>query len=280
MKFGQAASDYTPAEAGGEIWIRTFKDPATQIRICPAERLNEKGKKVYGSNAWAMEREHYADGVGSFPCATRFGADCVGCSDPDEDVSTPSRKYYLNAIDEKGQLRVYKMGVKLYKIFKAREQRALSVDPSNKQPLSDRDYIINRMGKGLDTTYDPEPGDKYPVEWPDKFHDIDQILTDRYTAAEEAYLGTPEDEEDEPVKEEPLDTKRASAVLHKEPKEEPAAEPSVEEWGANPSDEQIQDAETAVIKKWLDDQGVEFPARAPRARLVALAKKQALEPPF
>ena len=67
MRFGQAASDYTPADAGGEIWIRTFKDPSTQIRICPEERVNEKGKKVYGSAAWAMEREHFEKGVGSFP---------------------------------------------------------------------------------------------------------------------------------------------------------------------------------------------------------------------
>ena len=278
MRFGQAASDYTPVDAGGEVWIRTFKDPATQIRICPAERVNEKGVTVYGSNAWAMEREHYADGIGSFPCAERFGVDCVGCSDPNEDVSQKSRKYYFNAVDEKGQLRVYKIGVKLYKVFKAREQRALSVDPSNKQPLSDRDYIINRTGKGLATDYDPEPGDKYKVEWPENLHDIDQILTDRYAAAEEAYGVT-----SVPV-EQPSSTptaKKGNVSL-----DDIDAMPSTitddewKSWGDAPTEEQITSAETAVIKEWLDHQKVEYPARTPRARLIELAKKVSGEPPF
>ena len=269
MRFGQAASDYTPAESGGEIWIRTFKDPATQIRICPAERVNEKGKTVYGSNAWAMEREHYEQSIGAFPCAERFGVACVGCSDPDESVSQKSRKYYLNAIDEKGQLRVYKMGVKLYKVFKAREQRALSVDPTNLQPLSDRDYIINRMGKGLETEYDPEPGDKYEVEFPEP-HDIDQILTDRYAAAEEAYTGNVTvDIQDTPVQDTVRDTEPAA-------KADPA---SFNAWGDAPSDEQIDSADTAVIRGWLDAKKVDYPARTPRARLIAIAKKTA-EPPF
>ena len=272
MKFGQAASDYTPTESGGEIWIRTFKDPATQIRICPAERINEKGKTVYGSNAWAMEREHYESSIGSFPCAERFGVECVGCSDKDEDVASRSRKYYFNAIDEKGQLRVYKIGVTLYKTFKAREQRALSVDPSNKQPLSDRDYIINRMGKGLETTYDPEPGDKYKVEWPAEMHDIDQILTDRYAMAEEAYGIT--GSEPEPVRE-PEPTAKKGKVSAEE-----IDALTWTTWGANPTDEQIDSADTAVIKEWLDDEKVEYPARTPRARLIDIAKKHAGEPPF
>src|SRR5450759_2228380 len=183
LKFGQAASDYTPSENSDEVWIRTFKDLATQIRICPAVRENDKGVTVYGAEAWAMEREHYAEGIGSFPCAARFNVPCVGCDDEDEEVSQRSRKYYINALDEKGDLRVYKFGVKLYKIFLGRQQRALSNDSANKQPLSDRDYVIIKSGKGLDTSYDPEPADKYEMDTPAELHDINQILSDRYEAA-------------------------------------------------------------------------------------------------
>ena len=51
-------------------------------------------------------------------------------------------------------------------------------------------------------------------------------------------------------------------------------------WGANPSDELIDSADTAVLKAWLDDEKVEYPARTPRARLIDIAKKHAAEPPF
>lgn len=51
-------------------------------------------------------------------------------------------------------------------------------------------------------------------------------------------------------------------------------------WGPNPSDEIIEAADTATIKAWLDDYEAEYPARAPRSRIVAAAKKLAAEPPF
>jgi len=288
MKFGQAASDYTPASNSDEVWIRGFKDPSTQIRIAPAEMVNDRGRTVYGTDAWPTEREHYADGIGAFPCAERFGIECVGCTDEDEKVRDRTRKYYVNALDDRGQLRVYKLGSGLYKTFKAREARAVALDPSNRQPLSDRDYIINRMGKGLETTYDPEPGDKYSIDFPEKLHDIQQILTDRYEQAVAAYRG------DEPAakkEEEPKDrTPRGSRIEPDEvPNEEPKASRSTvrkapvqqdQGWGTNPSDEDIESADTGVIKAWLDDQAVEYPSRAPRSRLIAMAKTKAAEPPY
>jgi hypothetical protein len=269
LRFGQAASDYVPMDNSGEIWIRGFKDPATQIRLVPATRENDKGVTVFGTDAWPTEREHYEPAIGSFPCAERFGVECVGCTDPNEAVQQRGRKYYVNAIDEKGQLRVYKLGVNLFKTFKAREQRALSIDPANKQPLSDRDYIINKMGKGLETSYDPEPGEKYKVEWPEELHNIDDILSERYAIALAAYTGEPRSDE------EPAEPKA---------KEKPAAKkdeaPSDADWGSTPSDEKIDAAETDDIKKWLDAQEVEYPSRTPRARLIAMAKEKANEVPF
>lgn len=275
LKFGQAASDYTPSENSDEVWIRTFKDPATQIRICPAVRENDKGVTVYGAEAWVMEREHYAEGIGSFPCAARFGVSCVGCDDANEDVSQRRRQYYINALDEKGDLRVYKFGVKLYKIFLGRQQRFLSNDPDNKQALSDRDYVIIRSGKGRDDTiYDPEPADKYEVEFPSPLHDISQIITDRYEAALIAYTGSGSEE-----------AKPAKPAKTAEPKTRHIGSVKAEDvgewtaWGESPSDKEIDNAETADIKLWLDSRKVEYPARAARVRLVEIAKK-ASEPPF
>ena len=228
--------------------------------------------KVFGTDAWPTEREHYEPVIGSFPCAERFGVECVGCTDPAEAVQQRGRKYYINGINEKGQLQVYKLGVNLFKTFKAREQRALSIDSSNKQPLSDRDYIINKMGKGLDTTYDPEPGEKYKVEWPDDLHDIKQILSERYEAALAAYTGeTRGDDEPPATKAEPKSKAKA--------KEEPL-DSDWNSWGPNPSDEQVDSAETEDIKAWLTSEKVEYPARTPRVRLVAMAKEQAGKPPF
>lgn len=203
-KFGQVASDYVPTEGSDAVWIRTFKDPTTLIRICPAEGVNEAGQKVYGAEAWPTEREHFVRGsdFGTFPCVKRFGMDCPGCNDPSEEVRKPRRQYYVNALDEDGELRVFKFGVNLYKVFLARQERAMASNPRNKQPLSDRDYMIHRSGKGLDTTYDPESGEKYEVDWPEELHDIEALLEERWEQAQEYYeLGggaAAEDEDDEP----------------------------------------------------------------------------------
>lgn len=210
-KFGQVASDYVPAENSDQIWIRTFKDPTTLIRICPAEDEDEKGNAVYGAEAWPTEREHYVENTdfGTFPCVKRFGMDCPGCSDPSEKVRKPRRQYYVNALDEDGELRVFKFGVNLYKVFLARQERALGRNPKNRQPLSDRDYMIHRSGKGLDTQYDPEPGDVYEVDWPEELHDIPALLEERWEQAKEYYevddeaparRRPAEDEDDEPAR--------------------------------------------------------------------------------
>ena len=275
LKFGQAASDYVPMDNSGEIWIRGFKDPATQIRIAPAVRVNGKGVTVYGTDAWPTEREHYEPAIGSFPCAERFDVECVGCTDPNEAVQQRGRKYYINGIDEKGQLRVYKLGVNLFKTFKAREQRALSIDPNNKQPLSDRDYIINKMGKGLDTSYDPEPGEKYKVDFPEELHDIDAILSERYEAALAGYTGEASEPDEEPAAKKTAAKKTATKAAAK-----PETPSGPAQWGSTPSDELIDAAETEDIRAWLDLQKVEYPTRTPRARLVAMAKEKANEIPF
>ena len=285
-RFGSTAAEYVPSEAEGEIWIRRFRDPSTQIRICPTSRVVETGEKagqtVHGTEAWWSAREHFDDGIGAFPCTE--DSDCVGCSDPSPKVQKRTRTYYVNALDSRGELRIYKLGSNLFKLFQGREQRMLAQDPDNLQPLSDRDYIINRMGKGLNTTYDPEAGEKYEVDFPEERFDAEEILAERYDAAEAAYNGEeppPRAKEAAAEDEDVQDTPTRIQTARTTPKAEPAAR--AEQNGGlpkQPTDEQIEDAETPAIKKWLDDRNVEYPSRAPRVRLVNMAKEEAAKPPY
>lgn len=289
-----AASDYVPGASDGETWIRRFKDATTQIRICPAERVNETGKTVFGTDAWPTAREHYDDAMSSFPCDASIGGseeDCPGCQSDDSKVNQRRRQYYINAVDEQGEYRVFKMGANLFKTFKAREQRMLGNDPANVQPLSDRDYLINRMGKGLDTTYDPEAGDKYEFDFDaTKYYDIDEILFDRYDAAlaiangEEPAVGKSKAAEDDsasepaprPAAKKAAPAKKAAAKPEPEPVQDTVQDTAPagdEDYIDFLTTSDIEDAGTEDIKAYLSAKEVEFPARAPRSRLVTFAKE-------
>jgi hypothetical protein len=51
-------------------------------------------------------------------------------------------------------------------------------------------------------------------------------------------------------------------------------------WGQHPSVEQIESADSPAIRKWLDENKVEYPARANRAMLIKLATASAEPPPY
>lgn len=275
--FGQVASDYVPAAYDeDDVWIRKFPPGETLVRICPAEGVNEKGQKVFGAEAWPTEREHYDEDLKSaYPCAERFGVECVGCKHPQKRVRERSRAYYLNVLDAEGNNKIYKIGVKLYNTLLGRQQRAYGRDPDNKQPLSDRDIIVIRTGTDKNnTSYDPEPGDAYEVEWPEKIFDIAEILKGKYAAAVEFYGGgsaaADDDADEPPAKAAP------TRIARKAPEPAEDAEPI---WFKNPKVEDLEDATSEELKAFLRKREVEFPEKAPRARLFAAAKK-VLEPPF
>lgn len=296
VQFGTPSAAFP--EAGGdsdEVWVRTFNKESTFIRIAPVERDYE-GRHLVGTEAWVKELEHY-DRLGfqrSFPCPVPYGfpkENCPGCTHPNEEVRKRSAKWYFNALDDKDYLRVFKIGVKLLRKFKLREQRLGT--------LSDRDYEVIRSGKDFnEIEYDLEAGEKGDRKFPDTMHDIGEILSRNFQEAVDYYSGAAakakanssdnDREEDAPLREgsnssmaEKLEQDRAArAKGQEEPAEEEAAEDEWKSWGKNPSDDTITGAETSDIKAWLEDQKVEFPARAPRSRIVALAKEQAKKPPF
>jgi hypothetical protein len=280
----QLASDYVPPSGGDQVWIRRFNAPTTQIRICPATGVNARGEKVYGTEAWPTAREHYEAAAGAWACEESLGgtqADCDGCKDESERVQRRQRMYYINAVDENGEYRVYKLGANLYKTFKAREQRLRSQRPENLQPLSDRDYLINRMGTGLDTTYDPESGDKYEFDFDEsKYHDIKAVLVERAAEAHAIYTGEEaplaakpkadqngdhDDEDDKPAR-----PARKRASMPDSPTK--AAEPD-EDTVVFKDHDDIDEATTSEIKSWLKARKADFVEGAPRARLVKTAKE-------
>lgn len=211
MAFGKkVASD--AREATGD-WIRRFQDGETQIRICPMENVNAKGEEVVGTTAWLQEREHFDKNLSiAYPCTQ--DKDCIGCNSEDKRTQKTQAKVYIIALDEDGEARIFKMGRKLYRSFKAKEQRLMSKASSSNQPLSDRDYIIIRSGAELNTEYEAEAGDVYEVEFPDPadYPSINQALLDEYNEAAAMYgedgLDVDEDEEDE--EDEPAPRKRAA----------------------------------------------------------------------
>lgn len=289
-EFGQLAADYVEDRANNndEIWIRTFKDPATKVRIIPVEGINKHGQKVKGSDAWPTEREHFEDGYGSYPCS-EDKSECPGCLSESERTRKRSRKYYFNALDETGNVRIYKIGSVLWQVLNGRDKRIGT--------LSDRDYTIIHMGTTMnDTRYDPEPGEVYAIDFSDvKIEDIPAILTKSYADALAHFNGLPS------PRATAADAQVASeagvvaggriapaaaaagriAPAGKTEQAKPLAKPETDDsvWGDAPSDEDIEAAETGVIKAWLDDKEIEYPSRAPRARLIEMAKKAAA-PPF
>lgn len=302
MKFGTRAAAFPEPNTSndGDVWVRTFSQPSTVIRIAEdAYYDEEKGREVEGTEAWYKELEHY-DRAGfrrSFPCPVPHGTPkekCPGCTHPDEEVRRRTAKWYFNALDDKDYLRVYKIGVKLLRKFKLREQRIGTV--------SDRDYEVIRSGKDFnEIEYDLEAGDKGPRDkMPEKLHDIPEILSRSWQEALDYYSGKTKNaendaEEDAPLRErrtesasarsglkEKLEAERAARAETKSKAEEPeeAAETSWQDWGKNPEEEDIKMAETSDIKAWLSSMDVEFPNRAPRSRLISMAIEKAKEPPF
>jgi hypothetical protein len=157
FKFGDRIADDYPPSAGGDQWIRGFRDPVTQIRIAPAVAVNREGRTVTGYKAWVKGREHYDNALKiSYPCIEEFGGtepDGMGCHHPDERVRRKPQKWYFNALDKEGDLHIYKIGLNLWEMFKAFQDMAMGEDPADNQPLSGRDYHVMKSGTELGTKY-------------------------------------------------------------------------------------------------------------------------------
>lgn len=173
MQFGTKRSEVSDDFSGN--YLRSFKEGSTQVRF-----LEEP-------DDWTAYREHFNKERRAFPC-TGDRNTCPGCTSDDEEISRSSRKYATHVKVIKGDyVAPYKIPVSLAKRMFARAER-------NDGTITDRDYLIVRTGKGLDTDYDVDPGDKYAVNTSVLLKDapdIEEIFTSMF---EENAPGAKQDE--------------------------------------------------------------------------------------
>lgn len=144
MKFGTKKKDAPEQNDAGGMYLRTFKDGETVVRF-----LEE-------TDDWIVFREHYLNGK-SFPC-TGDRDSCPGCTHPDESVQKAGRKYATNAwLPKQNAVLPFRIPISLAKSLFTRSEK-------NDGTITNRDYVIMRSGKGLDTEYDVDSDDKYAVD--------------------------------------------------------------------------------------------------------------------
>lgn len=144
MRFGTKKSETTETESDG-LYLRNFKDGDTIVRF-----LQE-------TDDWIEFREHYTADKKSYPC-TRERDTCPGCNADSEDERKAGRKYACNVHVVKGNfVAPFRIPISLAKKMFTRSER-------NEGTITNRDYVVIRSGKFLETEYDVESDDKYKVD--------------------------------------------------------------------------------------------------------------------
>lgn len=146
MKFGSKFGDATRVAStggGGGKWIKTLKEGETRMRF-----LQEV-------EDWVVYYEHYNPAGTAFPC-TGDRDTCPGCTSTNERMKSASRKVAVNVVV--GQYQdVYKLPITLVNRLKIKSER-------NNNTITDRDYLIIRSGKDINTEYDVESGSALPID--------------------------------------------------------------------------------------------------------------------
>lgn len=208
MQFGtkrsEAKSDF--GDSGDFLpYLRNFREGDNIVRFI--EEVDD----------WIAFSEHYAGGK-SFPC-TNDRNTCPGCTSEDDKVSRASRKYATNlqlvANDKVLPFRVPMSLAK--KLFNRAERNGT---------ITNRDYVVMREGKGLETEYDLEQDEKRSVDLgslKSQAHDIENILLISYNEvwgvdAQRVEKASKEQVAQEAAQEEkpPFDTGEATVVTEAE----------------------------------------------------------------
>lgn len=165
MKFGTKRSEVSESVENGEYkpYLRNFKPGETTVRF------------IFECDDWIMFWEHFTPEGKSFPC-TQERSTCPGCTSDIDSMKRASRKYATNVmLVENNTVLPWRIPVSLSKRLFNRSER--------NGTITNRDYVIMREGKGLDTEYDVEQDDKYAVELDElrtQAHDIEQVLMTSY----------------------------------------------------------------------------------------------------
>lgn len=171
MQFGTKKSEVDEYEGA---YLRNFREGDNEVRF------------IEECDDWIKFSEHYTSDGRSFPC-TNDRSTCPGCTSDDEKMSRASRKYATNVrLVGNDMVLPFRIPMSLAKKLFNRSER--------NGTITNRDYIIMREGKGFETEYDLEQGDKHAVDLValrEQKHDIEEILRNSY----EELWGRPEKEE-------------------------------------------------------------------------------------
>lgn len=272
MQFGTPASETT--DSGSGDYLRGLRDGDTKIRF-----LQE-------IPTWIGYWEHYKDKKG-FPC-TGDKMTCPGCTSDDERVAKANRRWGANALlVDRGTVLPVKLPNSVKKKMETRAAR-------NDGTVLTRDYVIIKTGSGLETEYDVEQDDKYPID-PDEYvestQDIQAILVAMFEevwgegAAEEYFAkkGTVK-EADKPKaarsrKRETVDDQldrwaeedKAKKGKAKDPEPEPDVEVTLE---------QIQAMNLVELAALAEKAGVDISEAGSKQEVVEILVAAANEPPY
>ncbi len=186
MQFGTKKADATTQVVdGGEVlkYLRNFREGDNEVRF------------IDEVDDWISFSEHYSADGKSFPC-TLDKQSCPGCTSEIEKVQRASRKYATNVkLVGNGMVLPFRIPMSLAKKLFNRAER--------NGTITNRDYIVMREGKGLDTEYDLEQGDRGEVDLSalrEQSMDIEDVLV---TAYEEVWGPINQEEKEEEI---PFDT--------------------------------------------------------------------------
>lgn len=265
--FGTRAGDYTPPERTydeNDIWIKGFKEGKHRLRILqPVVDF-----KFY----W----EHYDANLGDkgmyYPC-TEIKTSCVGCQHKNEKVRKGSPKYAFNALDENGNLGVYKIGRTMFD-----EMKMAAEDVDIAEDITAQDVFIVRQGSDFSSTsYSYKlAGRPYPIDFDGELHNLDQVLSSKYVEAYHLYeeAGLADDEGtyvDEASIAPSENTKiKAGSKAKAEVKADDSPSTSTAVGLSEEYAEPVDDWGTAKIKRFLTEHDVDFPKNGSRDVLVPL----------
>jgi hypothetical protein len=218
MQFGKRAAE-APKMTGGESsegvrWMRTLKPGEYRMRF-----LDE-------TDDWIMYWEHYNPTPGGFPFpCTGDKKTCPGCTSGIEKMEKASPKYAVNA--KIGEfVDIYKFPTKFFNKMEIRSER-------NGGTITDRDYMVTRIGNDTSTDYDIDMLSKSDLDKSllQKRRDIQKSLE---AAFYEAWPDFKPENAQDAVQEENQDAKEQydkgmrQAHGYDEPKPEAAPEPAGE----------------------------------------------------
>jgi hypothetical protein len=216
MEFGQKAKDIV--ESSGD-YLRNLKAGDTKVRF--HEEIPE----------WIGYWEHFI-GKQSFPC-TEDRKTCPGCTHEDEKVRKASRRYAVNLLEiDKGVVLPYRIPSTVKKRCDTRAGR-------NDGSITTRDYTIIKSGQMLDTEYDVEQEEEYPIDWSkheENISDLQEILKASFeevwgegSAEKFAPGNATEPEKKAPRKRESVDDQIAGWEAEKTAKKAPAKKAAAKE---------------------------------------------------